>query len=115
MSVHETGRPSVLCGLIGAGLQKSRTPRMHEQEGQAQGLRYVYKTIDLERLGLGVEALPDLLTAAERMGYCGLNITHPCKQLVIPLLHELSEDARSLNAVNTVVLKDGRRIGHNTD
>ncbi len=115
MSVQETRRSSVLCGLIGTGLQKSRTPRMHEQEGQEQGLRYVYKTIDLEHLGVGVEALPDLLLAAERMGYCGLNITHPCKQLVIPLLSDLSEDARALNAVNTVVLKNGQRIGHNTD
>lgn len=114
-TTQQSNRPSVLCGLIGAGVQQSRTPRMHEQEGQEQGLRYVYKIIDLEQLHLGTEALPDLLTAAERMGFCGLNITHPCKQLVIPLLHELSEDAKALNAVNTVVLKDGRRIGHNTD
>ena len=107
MTAQQSSRPSVLCGLIGAGLQQSRTPRMHEQEGQEQGLRYIYKTIDLELLNLGSEALPDLLTAAERMGFCGLNITHPCKQLVIPLLHELSEDAKALNAVNTVVLKNG--------
>src|SRR6478752_10221076 len=49
------------------------------------------------------------------MGLDGLNITYPCKQTVIPLLDELSEDARNLGAVNTVVLKDGRRVGHNTD
>lgn len=108
-------KPSVLCGLIGSGIQASRTPPMHEQEGEAQGLRYVYKTIDLDKLGLGAEALGDLLTAAERMGFAGLNITYPCKQSVIPLLHELSDDARALGAVNTVVLKDGKRIGHNTD
>jgi shikimate dehydrogenase len=56
-----------------------------------------------------------LLTAAERMGFGGLNITYPCKQAVIPLLHELSDGARALGAVNTVVLRDGKRIGHNTD
>lgn len=106
---------SFLCGLIGSGLQKSRTPPMHEQEGAEQGLRYVYKTIDIEQLGLGVDALPELLVAAERMGFCGLNITHPFKQMVIPLLDELSDDARALSAVNTVVLRDGKRIGHNTD
>jgi shikimate dehydrogenase len=88
---------------------------MHEREGAEQGLRYIYKLIDLHALNLGVEALPDLLLAAERMGFAGLNITHPCKQAVIPLLHDLSEDAQALNAVNTVVLRDGRRIGHNTD
>ena len=88
---------------------------MHEQEGAAQGLRYVYRRIDLQALGLGAEALPELLTAAERMGFDGLNITFPCKQAVMPLLHELSEDAAALGAVNTVVLRDGRRVGHNTD
>jgi shikimate dehydrogenase len=106
---------SLLAGLIGYGIQGSLTPAMHEQEGAAQGLRYVYRRIDLQVLGLGAEALPELLTAAERMGFNGLNITFPCKQAVIPHLHELSEDAAALGAVNTVVLRDGRRIGHNTD
>jgi shikimate dehydrogenase len=104
-----------LVGLIGTGIQGSRTPAMHEKEGAAQGLRYVYKLIDLETLGLGTDALAELIKAAERMGFAGLNITHPCKQSVIPLLDDLSDDARALGAVNTVVLKDGKRIGHNTD
>jgi shikimate dehydrogenase len=108
-------RPSLLAGLIGSAIQASRTPAMHEREGAAQGLRLVYRLIDLDRLGLGPEALGDLLTAAEWMGFAGLNITYPCKQTVVPLLHELSPDARALGAVNTVVLRDGRRIGHNTD
>lgn len=111
----ESRRQSLLLGLIGAGIQASLTPAMHEQEAEAQGLRCIYKLIDLTILGLGPEALPDLLLAAERMGFAGLNITHPCKQAVIPLLHELSPDARALGAVNTVLLRDGRRIGHNTD
>ena len=104
-----------LVGLIGAGIQASRTPGMHEREGAAHGLRYVYKLIDLETLGVGADALAELIKAAERMGFAGLNITHPCKQSVIPLLSDLSDDARALGAVNTVVLKDGARIGHNTD
>jgi shikimate dehydrogenase len=107
--------PSFLAGLIGAGIQSSRTPALHEREAAEHGLRLVYKLIDLDRLALGAEALPDLLTAAERMGFSGLNITHPCKQAVIPLLTELSADARALGAVNTVLLQEGRRIGHNTD
>src|SRR5881392_4415856 len=75
---------------------------LHEREADAQGLRYVYKLFDLDQLGVGVEALPELLTAAKRMGFAGLNITYPCKQAIIPLLDGLSEDARALNAVNTV-------------
>ena len=107
--------PAFLLGLIGTGIQGSLTPPMHEREGAAQGLRVIYRPIDLTLLGLGAGALPELLTAAERMGFDGLNITHPCKQSVIPLLHELSEDARALGAVNTVLLRGGRRVGHNTD
>jgi shikimate dehydrogenase len=102
-------------GLIGQGIQASRSPALHEREGAEQALRLVYKLIDLDKLGLGPEALEELLVAAERMGFAGLNITFPCKQAVIPLLHELSDDARALGAVNTVVLRGGRRIGHNTD
>ena len=107
--------PAVLLGLIGAGIQASLTPALHEREGRAQGLRTIYKLIDLDVLGLTAGALPDLLTAAERMGFTGLNITHPCKQAVLPLLHEITPEARALGAVNTVVLRDGIRSGHNTD
>ncbi len=108
-------QPAVLVGLIGAGIQASRTPAMHEREGAAHGLRYIYKLIDLDTLGIEAEALPELLIAAERMGFAGLNITHPCKQSVIPLLHALSPDANALGAVNTVILRDGTRTGCNTD
>ncbi|BFT59692.1 shikimate dehydrogenase [Pseudomonas moorei] len=106
---------TVLAGLIGAGIQASRTPALHEHEGDAQGLRYLYRLIDLDQLQLDSNALPDLLSAAERMNFTGLNITFPCKQAIIPLLDELSPEARGIGAVNTVVLKDGKRIGHNTD
>lgn len=107
--------PSFLVGLVGNGIQASRTPRLHEREGAEQGLRYIYKLIDLEALNLDAGALHEILTAAQRLGFAGLNITHPCKQAVLPLLDELSPDAAALGAVNTVVLNDGRRIGHNTD
>jgi shikimate dehydrogenase len=105
----------ILAGLIGAGIQASRTPALHEHEGDAQGLRYLYRLIDLDQLKMDNTALPDLLLAAERMNYTGLNITFPCKQAIIPLLDELSPEAKGIGAVNTVVLKDGKRVGHNTD
>ncbi|MCA3413863.1 MAG: shikimate dehydrogenase [Roseomonas sp.] len=107
--------PAVLTGLIGKGIGASRSPALHEREGAEQGLRLVYRLIDLDILRLGPEALPELLLAASRLGFAGVNITFPCKQAVIPFLDELSADAAALGAVNTVVLKDGRRIGHNTD
>lgn len=106
---------SVLAGLIGRGIQASRTPALHEREGDAQSLRYLYRLIDADQLGLDDSALPGLLDAAQRTGFTGLNITYPFKQAILPLLDELSDEARGIGAVNTVVLKDGKRVGHNTD
>jgi shikimate dehydrogenase len=107
--------PSYLLGLIGSGIQGSRTPTMHEREGARQGFRTIYRLIDITPLNLTAADLPELVRNCERLGFNGLNITHPCKQAVIPLLDELSEDAAAIGAVNTVVFKDGRRVGHNTD
>jgi shikimate dehydrogenase len=108
-------RRRILLGLIGAGIQRSLTPAMHEQEGDAHGLRCLYQTIDLDTLGKDAGDVPALLDAAEAMGFAGLNITYPAKQKIIPLLDEVSEDARAIDAVNTVVFRDGKRIGYNTD
>jgi len=105
----------MLVGLIGAGIQRSLTPAMHEEEARCQGLALHYQLIDLDAAGVGVDALPTLIEAARIMGFAGLNITYPCKQAVIPLLDELSDEARAMGAVNTVVFRDGRAIGHNTD
>jgi len=106
---------SILCGLIGAGIQGSRSPALHQAEARAQGLELTYKLIDLDVLRVGLDALPRLLNDAVREGYSGLNITFPCKQAVMPLLHGLSEEARAIGAVNTVVIAGGKLTGYNTD
>ncbi len=111
----ETLLKPMKAGLIGAGIQASLTPAMHMREGAAQGFAYDYELIDLSRIGATPDDLPRLLDAAEERGLSGLNITHPCKQSVIPLLDDLSPQARDLGAVNTIVLHEGRRSGHNTD
>ena len=111
----ETLLKPLKAGLIGSGIQASLTPAMHMEEGAAQGLDYDYELIDLVKLNASPADLPRLVADAEARGLAGLNITHPCKQLVIPLLDDLSSEARALGAVNTILLKDGRRFGHNTD
>lgn len=105
----------ILVGLLGRGIQLSRTPAMHEAEGRAQGLSYVYTLLDTETMGEGAPPLGELMAFAEHFGFTGFNVTFPYKQEIIPLLDELSEAAEILGSVNTVVLKRGRRIGHNTD
>jgi shikimate dehydrogenase len=105
----------LLVGLIGAGIQGSRSPALQEEEARHHGLRLHYQLIDLAKAGVGNEALPELIRAVRVMGYAGLNITYPCKQAVIPLLDDLSEEARAIGAVNTVVREGDRLVGYNTD
>lgn len=107
-------RRKVLAGLIGQGIQGSRTPAMHQAEGERLGLHYCYQLLDTDQMQ-PTPALADLVQAAQWCGFSGLNITFPYKQQVIPLLDELGETAKAVGAVNTVVFKDGKRIGHNTD
>ena len=108
-------RGKALAGLIGCGIGRSLTPAMQEEEARQHGLRLHYQLIDLDRTGSGVEALPTLLAAARVMDFVGLNITFPCKQAIVPLLDGLSDEARAIGAVNTVVNRDGRLTGHNSD
>ena len=104
-----------LVGLIGEGIQASLSPALHEEEARCQGLTLHYRLIDLAQDGSSAADLPRLIASAEAAGFDGLNITHPCKQAVLPLLSELSEDARAIGAVNTVVFSKGKRKGFNTD
>ncbi|MFJ5100434.1 shikimate dehydrogenase [Streptomyces sp. NPDC088554] len=106
---------SYLTGLIGAGIGPSLSPALHEREADRHGLRLIYRTLDINALGITPEGVGDLVRAARTLGFDGLNITHPCKQLVIEHLDELSPGAEALGAVNTVVFRGGRSIGHNTD
>ena len=106
---------SVLVGLVGSGIGPSLTPPMHEREADQLGIRYLYRRFDLDDLQLPAEAVGDLLAATRLAGFDGLNVTHPCKQLVLQHLDELTADAAALGAVNTVVFRDGRAVGHNTD
>lgn len=109
------GLRTVLVGLVGRGIQQSRTPFMHETEGRAHGLAYVYRLLDTDRMGSPAPALAEIVRFAELFGFSGFNVTFPYKQEILPLLDVLSPAARDLGSVNTVVLRDGRRYGHNTD
>ncbi|MFV0374987.1 shikimate dehydrogenase [Microbacterium sp.] len=108
-------RESSLIGLIGDGVDPSLTPPMHEREADHHGLRYLYRPIDIGRIGRTADGVGDLLRAGRDLGFTGFNITHPCKQVVLGHLDEWSDDVDRLGAANTVVIVDGRLVGHNTD
>nr|MEC9418027.1 shikimate dehydrogenase [Pseudomonadota bacterium] len=105
----------VLAGLIGIGIARSRTPEMHMAEAAAQSLRGVYRIIDVDTLPENEQNLKAIVHAAEVTGFNGLNVTYPFKMEVIPLLDQLSPNAAAVGSVNTIVFRDGKRIGHNTD
>lgn len=102
-------------GLIGASIQSSRSPSMHMKESRALGLDLVYTMYDFDLIEGGAAALPKILNQVRDNGYLGVNITFPVKQTVMSLLDGYSDDVTALGACNTVVFKDGKSTGHNTD
>lgn len=112
---HVPGRRlDVKVGLLGRGIELSRTPAMHEREAARMGLTCSYVLIDFDALGLSDSDLPAAIEAAVSLGFHGVNVTYPFKQRVMPLLDEISVDATAIGAVNTVVFGP-RSTGHNTD
>ena len=86
---------------------------MHEQAGAALGVHCRYQLIEIA--GAGAEQLRALLDDVRRRRFAGVNVTFPYKEAVLDLLDELSPTASAVGAVNAVVIRDGRLIGHNTD
>jgi shikimate dehydrogenase len=109
------GRRSYVTALLGQGIGPSLSPELHEREGARQGLRYAYQVVELADDQLGPDHLRGLLAAAVEFGFAGLNVTHPVKQVVAPLVDDLEPDARAIGAINTVVVTDGVTRGYNTD
>ena len=91
------------CGLIGEKLGHSFSPAIHGKLAD-----YEYKLYELSPEQVG----PFL----EKKEYDGLNVTIPYKKTVIPYCDELTEAAKSIGSVNTIVKRpDGTLLGHNTD
>jgi len=86
---------------------------MHERAAAALGLRCHYQLIEV--VGATPEELKLLLEGVRRLGFAGINVTFPYKEAVTGLLDELSPSARMIGAVNTVVVRNGRLVGYNTD
>ena len=90
------------CGLLGRKLSHSYSPAIHAQFGD-----YEYGLFEKE---------PEEVASFLRQGnWDGLNVTIPYKQAVIPYLDELTPIAAKLGAVNTILRRNGKLIGHNTD
>jgi shikimate dehydrogenase len=106
-------RRRFLTGLIGAPIAHSASPAMHEEAAEALGVRCHYQLIEVA--GADRSGLRAMLDGVRRLGFAGVNVTFPYKEAVVELLDELAPGAAAMQAVNTVVVRDEKLIGHNTD
>jgi shikimate dehydrogenase len=103
----------MLVGLLGIDIGGSLAPALHDDAFAASGMAGHYHLMDAKR---PERRLDELFAAVRLAGFGGVNVTFPFKEAVIPLLDDVSAEAREIGAVNTVVFDErGHATGHNTD
>jgi shikimate dehydrogenase len=100
-----------ILALLGRTVDYSYSPLIHNSACRMLGLPFHYTVFNIP----SPELVGDALRGARALGIAGFSVTIPYKKTVLPFLDELSEEAASIRAVNTIVNKDGQLIGHNTD
>lgn len=103
----------LLTGLIGAPINHSASPKMHEMAAEALGIHCFYQLMEI--VGANTDVLRRLMDGLRLAGFAGFNVTFPYKQTIVPLLDACALEAAAIGAVNTVVIQEGLLIGHNTD
>jgi shikimate dehydrogenase len=104
-----SGRTKIT-GLFGYPVEHTLSPAMHNAAFKTLGLDYCYVPFPVHP-----DYLDDAVKAIRALNLCGVNVTVPHKEKVIPLLDEINEEASFIGAVNTIVNSNGRLIGYNTD
>ena len=95
-------------GLIGKSLSHSFSAKFFNGKFKAEGIDADYQLFEIEELN----AIDKLISEHNIEGF---NVTIPYKESNIPHLDEITKEVHEIGAVNCVVIKDGRKIGHNTD
>lgn len=96
--------------VIGDPVAHSLSPLLHQAMIDQTGAAYRYDVRTVRP-----EELPAFVRRAKDGGCAGFNVTMPHKEAILPLLDEVDATAASCGAVNTVCIREGRAIGHNTD
>jgi shikimate dehydrogenase len=99
-----------LTALLGSPVAHSISPLMHNEAFRLKGLDYVYLCFEVDESNLA-----QAVNGLKACGIRGFNLTMPNKNKIVEMLDELSDAARLIGAVNTVVNDNGRLIGYNTD
>ncbi|HGJ64313.1 TPA: shikimate dehydrogenase [bacterium] len=104
-----TGHTKII-GVIGDPVEHSRSPQMHNSAIQELGLDYVYVPFHVKP-----DQIIHAINGFKALNVVGINVTLPHKKSVLPLMDEVSKEAELIGAVNTMVFRDGKVFGHNTD
>ena len=104
-----TGHTRLLC-LLGDPVSHSISPAMHNLSFETLNLDYVYLAFKTT-----IDQFESTVATLKQIGARGFNCTMPCKRIAAEKCDELSPAAKFMNSVNTVVIEDGKLIGHNTD
>ncbi len=99
-----------LTGLLGNPVEHTVSPFLHNTLFNMMGLNGIYIPMKPDRRSLG-----DAVAGLKAAGFAGFNVTIPFKEAILEYLDESSEEVRILGTANTVHIKNGRLIGHNTD
>ncbi len=110
MTNHPHIHAPLLLGVMGDPIAHSKSPAMHNIALEAAALPGMYVPLHVKP-----EHLAEAVTGALALGFSGFNVTIPHKVAIMELLDELDESAVQCGAVNTVVIRDGRTKGYNTD
>ncbi|HEU4683380.1 MAG TPA: shikimate dehydrogenase [Nitrospira sp.] len=97
------------CGVIGNPVDHSLSPAIHNAAFRKLGLNFVY-------LAWRVESIADAICGLKALGnFRGASVTIPHKVAALPLLDEVEATAKHIGAINTIVAREGRLTGYNTD
>lgn len=96
--------------VIGEKLGHSMSPAIHRQMLDMIDADGVYGILEIAR-----ENVPKIVDSLKVLGYAGVNVTVPYKQLIMPYLDEIDADAQAIGAINTIDFKNGKAVGYNTD
>ena len=103
------GKTELFC-LIGSPVGHSGSPAMYNYSFQKTNLNCAYLAFDVK-----LEETEAAVNGLKTLGCSGFNVTMPCKTRAAELADELSDAAALIGACNTMVIKDGKLYGHNTD
>ncbi|MBR5485402.1 MAG: shikimate dehydrogenase [Oscillospiraceae bacterium] len=99
-----------LYGLLGEKLGHSLSPQIHKIIFDSMGIDGQYALIEVSR-----ENISKAVDALKVLGYSGVNVTIPYKELIMPYLDEISPEAKAIGAVNVIHFVDGKAVGYNSD